>query len=303
MLFMPVSAQRDNLELGIRYIKLGNSYRESGNSSKSIEFLEKGKKLVENRSEYWLAVAKEYYAYVFRDLGYESDNPDEQKMFLQNALDAFNEALAIYKRIIYQEDGSPIALESIMTQIHDINNDLQKIPDKISKKSLNKTNLSGANDNSFIVNLDRQKLKELPLLNPNIRSLSLSENRFNELPSTLGSMINLEYLDMSNNRLRNISEAIGQLESLHWLDLSKNRIKELPQSIGDLSNLKELDLSENRLKDLPVSICNLKQLEVLNLRNNQIPFEKISNIIKCLPNTNVMFDEYILKEAEEDISE
>jgi hypothetical protein len=286
--FGELPAQRDQLELGIRYIKLGNSYRESGNMDKALEYLEKGSGIVNQKSEYWSAVAKENFGFLFRDIARKKKNPEESRLFYKNAMGSFNEALVSYKRIIRQADGSPGPLEAIMQSISELEEEMDAI-----KGTFDTSTTSG---DAYTLNLDRQKLKVLPGTIPaNVKNLSLSMNRFSDFPSGLGNMPALEHLNLSKNRIKTIPSQIGILKKLHWLDLSNNRIKSIPAEISNLTNLAELNLENNRLKVLPAGLCNLKNLKVLNLRKNKIPYEQLSNIIKCLPGTNVLFDEYILK--------
>jgi tetratricopeptide (TPR) repeat protein len=286
--FSELPAQRDELELGIRFIKLGNSYRESGNMDKALEYLEKGSGLVNKKSDYWSAVSKEYYGYLFRDIARKKKNPEESRLFYKNAMDSFNEALVAYKRIIRQTDGSPGPLEAIMQSISELEEEMD-----VLKNTFDGSPVSG---DAYTLNLDRQKLKVLPGTIPaNIKNLSLSMNRFSDFPSGLGNMTALEHLNLSKNRIKTLPSNIGSIKKLHWLDLSNNRIKSIPNEIGNLTNLTELNLENNRLKELPSGLCNLKNLRVLNLRKNKLPYEQLSNIIKCLPGTNVLFDEYILK--------
>ncbi len=286
-------SQRNSFELGIRFIKLSNSYREAGYYDKAIEYIEKGKILVGN-SDYWLAVAKEYYGYIMRDIGRSKNDLNEKKLFYQNAIDSFNEALAIYKRIIFQPDGSPIPIEALLRSMNELVDEIEgnKL---LMAQSLN-SNTYNAIAGEKSLNFDRQKLKNLPADIPeNTKSLSLANNRFNQFPEGITRFKDLAYLDLSNNRIKNLPASISGLKELHYLDLANNRIAQLSPEIGKLEKLTELNLENNRLKDLPATICNLKNLKILNLRNNKIPFEKISNIIKCLPECNVLIDEYILK--------
>jgi len=60
-----------------------------------------------------------------------------------------------------------------------------------------------------------------------------------------------------------------------------------------------LDLSDNDLEEIPRNICGCENLQVLNLKGNEINFESLTNIIRCLPNTNILFDEYEPKSEEE----
>ncbi len=55
-------------ELGRRYLKLGNTYRENGNGELSIKYLNKGYSIVKKYSDfYWIAVAEEYLGYYYKD--------------------------------------------------------------------------------------------------------------------------------------------------------------------------------------------------------------------------------------------
>ena len=71
-------------------------------------------------------------------------------------------------------------------------------------------------------------------------------------------------------------------------------------NISELKQLQFLDLSGNALKNIPIGIAELKHLRILNIKGNKIPFEQISNLIRILPNTNILYDEFILKGEEED---
>lgn len=281
------AAQKSNLELGIRYLKLGNSYREAQDFDKAIEFIEKGRNLVQQKSPYWNAVSKEYYGFFYRDLGRSKENNEEKALFLKEAVSSFKEALNSYRKVIKQRDGSPVAVEALLKNIDNLEREIQELGAESSSKY---------GGSSEVLNYDKQKLKQVPPTIPtNVHNLSLAENRFNDFPSQLISFRNLRYLNLSKNRIKSISSGINALNELHYLDLSGNRLKSVPNEIAGLRKLNELNLADNRLKDLPPGICDLKDLKILNLRNNKIPFEKISNIIKCLPNTNIIFDEYILK--------
>ncbi len=282
---MLLSFSEDNVSLGTRYLKLGNTYREAGHYEKAADYLNKGRKLLNNvkswEGKYWTAAANEFFGYLFRDIG-----------MLEEAEAYLKEAKQQYSNLISMADGSQVAVESAM-------NSLKAIEDQLS--GMSKRNTPDAKN---ILNFDKQKLKNLPPDIPaDIENLSLADNRFNEFPSGLLSYPGLKHIDISGNRIKSVPDNIYLLKNLHWLDLSENRLKTIPNGIGKLDKLWELDLSDNRLKDLPPGICEMKNLKILNIRNNKIPFEKIANIIKCLPNTNVLFDEYILKEdAEEEFN-
>lgn len=273
----------DNFELGRRNIKLGNSYREAKNYDFAARFLNDGMKIVERRKDfegkYWLATGYEYLGYLYRDM----NMPDEAKK-------NFNKALNIFRQIIRQEDGSPQAMIEILNTI--------------SRISENETLLSNNKlSNQVSLSFSNSKLKELPAGIPdNVGSLILRNNRFTNFPDGITKFSKLEYLDLSNNRLRSIPENIGLLKNLHYLDLSNNRIRNLAGNIGELEQLRELNLENNRLKTIPSDICRLSNLRLLNLKGNKLNFDEVLNLVRCLQNTNIIFDEYQKVEEEEIIT-
>jgi hypothetical protein len=206
----------------------------------------------------------------------------------ENADANFRKSLDIYSRIIKQKDGSQVALQSVIES-----------RDRISKM------VSGDGRGTFgnssgVINLSNSKLRSMPYDLPlNSTSLILSDNRFRDFPDGLNRYKDLEYLDISGNRLRNVSASVGDLNKLHYLDLSNNRIADLPNDLSKLKNLRELNLSNNKLKGVPMMLCELKGLRLLNLKGNKIRHEDVMNLVRCLPNTNITFDEYIRKEDEE----
>ncbi len=277
-----------NLDLGVRYLKLANTYREANEMNKSEEFLNKGKSLVSigNKWEnkYWTAVADEYYAYLYLDLSKSQNDKSNKEYFLNLAIEHLNKAKNEYQKLISLKDGSQEALNEIVANI----NNLDKIfPDNITRNSrINSDN---------ILNYDRLKLKELPVgLSEDVENLTLSENKFREFPPGLSRFKKLEYLNLSDNSIRSISPDIEQLTNLKWLDLSNNRLTQIPENLCNLQKLEELNLMNNKFKKLPSCICQMQNLKIINLKNNSLPYQEIANLIKCLPNANIYLDEYKL---------
>lgn len=288
--------QKNRTELGIRYLKLGNTYREVGDFDKALEYVEEGRKIVENKSIYWKAVANEYFGYLYRDIGLSKNDPDEKELFRKMAAESFRKALSLYETVIKQKDGSPAPMKEIEKLIYDLDN-ASITPQKAYP-------VTGGPATTF--NFDRMKLKECPDGIPdNAQNISLAKNRLNSIPSCIFDLANLEFIDLSENRIKTVAGNIDELHNLYFLDLSKNKLKTVPNEIKDLKMLRVLNLSDNKLKSLPPGICEMRELEILNIRGNKIPFENISNLLKCLPETNILYDEYILKpdESEEGIDE
>ncbi|MBX3044157.1 MAG: leucine-rich repeat domain-containing protein [Candidatus Kapabacteria bacterium] len=278
------AAQSPDIELAIRFIKLGNTYREGKEFDNSAKFLNEGLKIARKSNsfdgKYWTAASYEGLGYLYRDMAMYNESKEN-----------FKKAIDIYNQIIKQENGSQIAMLAVLNKLARINS--EEISESRAVSGLNGT----------AVALTDRKLKELPSDIPlGTKNLILKDNRFRNFPEGLIQFKNLEYLDLSNNRLRNISSNIGALKNLHYLDLSSNRIAEIPSGISELLNLRELNLSGNKLKDINFNVCALKNLKLLNLQNNKLDFQEVLKLVKCLPNTNIIFDKYekIDDESEEE---
>jgi tetratricopeptide (TPR) repeat protein len=192
--------------------------------------------------------------------GYYYSSVGKQKL----ADEHFSKALKIFKKIIKQKDGSKYAVE--------------ELEDRVELIGIFITKSRNACSDGSVLNFDNKKIEDvLPVLPDNPTNLSLSNCRIKDI-----------YF-------------LTDYSSLEFLDLSNNRIKALPRDISDLKNLVTLDLSNNRLKTLPAAeLAKMQNLRVLNLKGNKIPFEDIVNLVRLLPNTNISFDEYEIKEDDEE---
>jgi Leucine-rich repeat (LRR) protein len=280
---------------GIRFLKLGNTYREAGSFDKAEEFLTRGSKYFKNKTgweyKYWRAVADEYFGLLYFEVSEKQENNDNKEYFKQLSIEHFTRALSSYKKLITQKDGSQIPLEQILASI-----DLVEGNDAKNKHNKESKSEKYARVGSDVLNYERLKLREIPIGVPSeVKNLTLAENKFRDFPSGLVNFKDLEYLNLSQNKIKTISADIEQLTKLNWLDLSNNNLKELPQTICNLQNLEELNLMNNKLKTLPACFCKLKKLKILNLKGNNLSYSVISNLQKCMPNTNIFVDEYIKK--------
>uniref|UniRef100_A0A5S6R1E9 LRRCT domain-containing protein n=1 Tax=Trichuris muris TaxID=70415 RepID=A0A5S6R1E9_TRIMR len=129
------------------------------------------------------------------------------------------------------------------------------------------------NQDTLTVNCSRAGLSSVPiLLNPRIRSLTLSNNVISELAADeLGFYAELEYLDMSSNRILTIAPgAFHKLHKLRVLKLGANRLTDVgAETFSGLGALKLLDLGDNELTRLPTSVfSDMASLEALNLSTN-----------------------------------
>lgn len=280
IVILPISlySQRDNLELGIRYIKLGNSHRVAKNYNEANNFLNKGLRIAsKENNKYWEAVAYEYIGYYNCDMGNQA-----------SALENLNKAKELYKSCIESPSvGSQNTIDDVIAFIEKNN-----CPCEIGSFG-NKANTS-SQMGAKVYNFDNSRLSQLPTLPIDATNLSLAFNRFAGIPAQLNQYKSLEHLNIPNNRIRNLT-GIGSLTNLHYLNLSGNRISEIPDEIENLQNLFELDLSNNRIKKVNTGITKLKNLKILNLKGNKIPFVELKRIIQALPNTNIIHDLYIQK--------
>ena len=94
--------------LGVRYLKLGNSYREARNYDLSQTYLKKGLDMVRNRNTYWEAAGYEYLGLLYRDMG------DRQM-----SLEYLRTAASLYDRVVNMRNnmGSDEVLRSVIADV------------------------------------------------------------------------------------------------------------------------------------------------------------------------------------------
>lgn len=104
------SPRTSTSELGLRYLKLGNSYRESRNYDMAQYYIQRGYDLVRGRgSRYWEGVANEYSGLVYRDIGDRA-----------TALEYLRRAESIYRSVI-----SPLRSESSIDAAQKVLSDVE----------------------------------------------------------------------------------------------------------------------------------------------------------------------------------
>ena len=124
------------------------------------------------------------------------------------------------------------------------------------------------------------------------KSLDLSGQGLEKLPSYVLSRTDLEELNISNNKLTGaLPSEIGKLTKLKVLNASNNLMTGVPAEVGHLPNLEVLDLSNNQLTGLPNELGQLTKLKVLNLSGNDYSVQDLDIIIKGLPSdVNIIVD-------------
>ena len=129
-----------------------------------------------------------------------------------------------------------------------------------------------------------------------IKVLDLTENKFNEIPSTIRYLKKLRTLDLSSSKLRSLTSANNfddKLPELRTLNLELNEITlldflpitdepldillrrnkiskvDLPRN-PSAYNVKNIDLSSNSFKKFPIELFRIKNISMLNLNHNRI---------------------------------
>lgn len=93
--------------------------------------------------------------------------------------------------------------------------------------------------------------------------LDLSRLGLKELPTEIGSLINITSLDLSSNQLTTLPSEIGGLSNLRSLILKENLITTLPLEFRGLDHLEFIDFRHNSLRSIPSEIYLLENLKRL----------------------------------------
>jgi len=125
-----------------------------------------------------------------------------------------------------------------------------------------------------VLKISLQRLQEFPpqlKTYPNVlKTLDLSENRFERIPDEVSRFTLLKHLNLSGNKLTELPEVIGELAKLEVLLVMDNYLVKIPKTISNCNNLKTVNLCNNQLKEFPIMLCGLKHLDVLDLSRNKI---------------------------------
>jgi hypothetical protein len=128
-------------------------------------------------------------------------------------------------------------------------------------------------DTLEVLNLSRNALSALP---PDLhrlhklRVLFCSDNRFTQLPESIGACQRLSMVGFKANQISHVPAA-ALPPQLRWLILTDNRIEALPPELGRCRALQKLMLAGNRLSALPDTLAQCERLELLRISANQLP--------------------------------
>lgn len=99
------------------------------------------------------------------------------------------------------------------------------------------------------------------------KHLDLSYQNIYYLPNKATNYPNLRYLSLSNNRIQAINPQLAYCKKLRKLDLTSNGMTQLPTSLTLLTQIDELVLADNRLNSLPAYFANLRNLKTIDISN------------------------------------
>lgn len=302
-----------------RYVKLGATYRESGDVEKAIDVLNnkalKPLKALQSKGDgseskyikYYLAAAKENLGYCYLVL----NQNEVAREYLKDAMNTYLWIKDLELKIDLEplrviiarldgeiEDEPEIALSDFIPPSSGECDRLN--PEQFKSKAqtgaiVPQTNTRTSSLKNKTLSLEDQKLTEIPANTDNrFTKISLINNKFNGIGNILSYFPKAQDLYLDGNPITNLPENIGDYRSLKVLSLTDTKIKELPNSIGELRNLERLVLSNTKIAKLPPNIVKLTNLRLLDLRNTpKLSFAEIKKAIQSLPNTVIMHDRYI----------
>ena len=117
--------------------------------------------------------------------------------------------------------------------------------------------------------LDTTSVHTLPKRLDQLEYLSIDNCYLPYPPRGVLAYSQLKVLSASKNRIEQLPEPLAQLKQLEILHLSHNYIEELPAFFSELPNLKELYLDYNSLKKNNLS-APLRKLEMLDISHNGV---------------------------------
>ena len=130
---------------------------------------------------------------------------------------------------------------------------------------------------------------------PCVKILSLSSNKFSQIPMSIFYLQNLIFFDMSNNMITQIDDnLLANLSHLINLNLSNNKLIYFPATIRYMTNLQELNISKNELMNIPNEFAYLKYLKKLNIGWNKLQtipanlFNNLSSLEELYCNNNLL---------------
>jgi len=259
----------DDLNEAKRFLKLAITQIDADNIDEANASYNRAKSLIGNpknwEARYWDAVSDEVLGKIHLKMG----NVSLAKVSYEIAVNK-------YKKLINMKDGSPDAIQEILTKIDNINDSIERML-----------------DNAKIISLDNSKQSSTPILPKDVEKFSCINCKLKEFPYWLTNYKNLTTIILEKNNIKSVQ--VPKMLQLKYLDLSNNKVKNIDGDFADIPNLEYLYLNGMNLKKLPTSIIKLPKLKILDIRGNNIPFSEIKNLIQSMPNTLIIHDNYVLE--------
>jgi hypothetical protein len=297
--------KQSSKDLSARFIKLGMSYREGGDTDNALYFLNKGLSLAkQTKSRYWQAAAHEMIGLVYKDLR-------DKDRSVANLLTARR----MYDNIIRTPDGSQVAIEreieqAQMMDVSGINANESLLAQEVevlrnqvdllkSENAALREEIAMLRGDAPGTSLDRMNgaataeirspdmVRNPDILGNDIRPNGPYNSAFNVSPvgmldedalENMQGVTSIEEglknpdavvkLDLQNNGMKRIPPEIGRFSNLQYLNVSRNQLSELPREIGNLTRLQVLNASGNQIDILPPELSRLQSLKQLNLATN-----------------------------------
>jgi Leucine-rich repeat (LRR) protein len=277
-------------ELCARFIKLGLSYRESGDTDNALYFLNKGLNLArQTGSKYWEAASYEGMGLVYKDL---RDKPSAieallaaRRMYTDIIKSPTNSSREAIDRIIEQtqamdvNSSSDVALASevagLRNQVESLRTENSALREEISMLRGGVSPLPADRSSAMRMATAPTPLNDPPRqpspldvpIAPPSQLIDLdaleNANAYTSLEAALRNPDAVIKLDLSNNGIRTIGPELGRFRNLQYLNLSANQLSDLPPELGRLTKLQVLNVSGNQLDQLPNEIGNLVNLKQL----------------------------------------
>ena len=145
-------------------------------------------------------------------------------------------------------------------------------------------------------NTSSTKFFQLIKGNKNLRSISFCITPVTNLPSSIGTLTNLEDLHLPSGTISSVPKEIGNLKKLKKLDFGNSfdecrgsPITYIPKEIGNCTSLEYLGLAFSKVSDLPKELTNCKALKTIDLSYNEIIEENtIIELQKLLPQVEII---------------
>ncbi|KAL2731350.1 chaoptin-like [Vespula squamosa] len=129
-------------------------------------------------------------------------------------------------------------------------------------------------DSLVWLNLDNNNIENLAeeSLPPNIHTLSMNNNLLKSFPSSLGTLVNLDWLYLRGNDMKQLELPVFQSSSLELIDVSENSIEWIHVSTTTNQTLKinDFNLDNNKLRSLPNGIFDCLEARRIHLSSNGI---------------------------------